>query len=120
MGAEMLGVSLRQHFLSLDFHGSRVSPRCMGHPGTILPSWVLLHREETTLLDLENWRCRVFPRRQGSPSVELSINSAVSLLFNLEAAQQGRRVLFLDEQKLLLKGWKKGFVKNTKLDFMRR
>ncbi len=44
--------------------------------------------EETALLDLENWRCRVTPRRQGSPSVELLINCAVSLLFNLGAAQQ--------------------------------
>ncbi len=44
---------------------------------------------------------------------------AVSLLFNLEAAQQGSSMLFLDEQKLLLESWKKGFVKNTKLDFMR-
>jgi hypothetical protein len=35
--------------------------------------------KETTLLDLENWRCRISPRRQGSPSVELLINSAVSL-----------------------------------------
>jgi hypothetical protein len=46
--------------------------------------------------------------------------SAVSLLFNLGAARRGRSVLFSDEQKLLFKGWKKGFVMNTKLDFMRR
>ncbi len=39
--------------------------------------------EETALLDLVNWRCRVSPRRQGSPSVELLIDSAVSLLLNL-------------------------------------
>jgi hypothetical protein len=51
--------------------------------------------------------------------VEPSIDSAVSLLLNLETAQQGRRVLFSDEQKLLFKGGKKGFVKNTKLDFIR-
>jgi hypothetical protein len=76
--------------------------------------------KETALLDLENWRCRVSPRRQGSPSVELLINSAVSLLLNLGAAQQGRIMLFSDEQKLLFKGSKKGFVMNTKLDFMRR
>jgi hypothetical protein len=76
--------------------------------------------KETALLDLENQRCRVSPRRQGSPSVELSIKSAVSLLLNLGAAGQGRSMLFSDEQKLLFKGWKKGFVKNTKLDFMRR
>ncbi len=28
-------------------------------------------------------------------------------------------MLFSDDQKLLFKGGKKGFVKNTKLDFMR-
>jgi hypothetical protein len=42
--------------------------------------------EETALLDLENWRISVSPRRQGSPSVELLIDSAVSLLLNLGAA----------------------------------
>jgi hypothetical protein len=62
--------------------------------------------EETALLDLENWRCRVSPRRQGSPSVELLIDSAVSLLLNLGAARQGRSVLFSDEQKLRFKGWR--------------
>jgi hypothetical protein len=45
------------------------------------------------------------------------IDSAVTLFLNLGAAQQGRSVLFSDEQKLLVKGWKKGFVMNTKLDF---
>jgi hypothetical protein len=54
--------------------------------------------KETALLDLVNWRCRVSPRGQGSPSVELSINSAISLLLNLEAARQGSRVLFSEEQ----------------------
>jgi hypothetical protein len=44
----------------------------------------------------------------------------VSLLLNQGAAQQGRSVLFSGEQKLLFEGWKKGFVMNTKLDFMRR
>jgi hypothetical protein len=39
---------------------------------------------------------------------------------HLEAAQQGGSVLFSDEQKLPFKGGKKGFVMNTKLDFMRR
>jgi hypothetical protein len=43
---------------------------------------------------------------------------AISLLLNLEAAGRGRSMLFSDEQKLLFKGGKKGFVKNTKLDFM--
>ena len=61
-----------------------------------------------------------FPQEARVTPVELSIDSAVSLLLNLEAAQQGRSVLFLDEQKLLFEGGKKGFAKNTKLDFMRR
>jgi hypothetical protein len=38
------------------------------------------------------------------------IKIVVSLLLNLEAAQQGRSVLFSDEQKLLLEGRKKGFA----------
>jgi hypothetical protein len=76
--------------------------------------------KETALLDLENWRCRVSPRRQGSLSLELLIDSAVSLLHNLGAARRGRSVLFSDEQKLFFEGWKKGFVMDTKLDFMRR
>jgi hypothetical protein len=41
------------------------------------------------------------------------IDSAISILLNLEAAGQGMSVLFSDEQKLLFKGGKKGFVKNT-------
>jgi hypothetical protein len=94
----------------------------MGHPGTILPSWVLLGRESQrdSAARVVNWRCRVSPRKQGSPSVELSIDSAISLLFNLGAAQQGRSMLTSDEQQLLFEGSKKGFVKNTKLDFMRQ
>jgi hypothetical protein len=44
---------------------------------------------------------------------------AISLLLNLEAARRGRIVLFSDDQKLLFEGGKKGFVKNTKLDFIR-
>jgi hypothetical protein len=51
------------------------------------------------------------PRRQ---------KPAVSLLLNLEAARQGRSMLFSDEQKLLFDSGEKGFVKNSKLDFMRR
>jgi hypothetical protein len=43
--------------------------------------------------------------------------TAVSLLINLETAQRGRSVLLLDEQKLLVNEKKKGFAKNTKLDF---
>ncbi len=54
------------------------------------------------------------PRRQ------IHCMHAVSLLLNLGAAWQGRSMLFSDEQKLLFEGWKKGFVKNTKLDFMIR
>ena len=61
-----------------------------------------------------------FPEEARVTPVELSIDSAVSLVLNLEIAQQGRSVLFSDEQKLLFEGGKKGFVKNTKLDFMRR
>jgi hypothetical protein len=76
--------------------------------------------EETTLLDLENRRCRVSPRWQGSSSVELSNDSAESLLLNLGVSRGGRSVLFSDEQKLLIKGWKMVFVMNTKLDFLRR
>jgi hypothetical protein len=49
----------------------------------------------------------------------MNIPPIVSLLLNLEAAWQGRSMLFSDEQKLLFKGGKKGFAKNTKLDFMR-
>jgi hypothetical protein len=73
--------------------------------------------KETALLDLVNPRCRVSPRRQGSPSVELSIDSAVSCVFNLGEARQGRSMLFSDEQKLLFEGGKKGFVKSTKIGF---
>jgi hypothetical protein len=43
---------------------------------------------------------------------------AISLLFNLETARRGRSVLFSDEQKLMFEVGKKGFAKNTKLDFM--
>jgi hypothetical protein len=50
--------------------------------------------------------------------VELLIDSAVSHLINLEIARQGRSMLLLDEQKLLLKERKKGFAENAKLDFM--
>jgi hypothetical protein len=44
---------------------------------------------------------------------------AVGLLLNLGAARRGRSVLFSDEQKLLFEGWKKVFVMNTRLDFIR-
>jgi hypothetical protein len=60
-----------------------------------------------------------FPDEARVTTVELLIDNAVSLLLNLEAAQQGRSVLFSDEQKLLFEGGKKGFVNKTKLDFMR-
>jgi hypothetical protein len=59
----------------------------------------------------------------GEEAEEAEINeagAAISLLLNLEAAQQGRSMLFSDEQKLLFKEGKKGIAKNTKLDFMRR
>jgi hypothetical protein len=60
-----------------------------------------------------------FPEEARVTPVELSIDSAVSLLLNLEAARQGSSVLFSDEQTLLFKGREKGLAKNTKLDFMR-
>jgi hypothetical protein len=57
------------------------------------------------------------------PNIRKQISSqlseaAVSLLFNLGAARQGRSMLFSGKQKLLFKGGKMGFAKNTKLDFM--
>jgi hypothetical protein len=61
-----------------------------------------------------------FPEEVRVTPVELLIDSAVSLLLNLEVARQGRSVLFSDEQKLPFEGGKKGFAKNTKLDSMRR
>jgi hypothetical protein len=42
--------------------------------------------------------------------VELSIDSAISLLIDLKTAQRGRSVLLLDEQKLLVKERNKGFA----------
>ncbi len=44
------------------------------------------------------------------PVIVKGYDPAVSLLLNLEAARQGRSVLFSDEQKLLFKGRKKGFA----------
>jgi hypothetical protein len=44
------------------------------------------------------------------PTLACTIPSTVSLLINLETAQQGRSMLLSDEQKLLIKGWKKGFA----------
>jgi hypothetical protein len=57
-------------------------------------------------------------REKAMTSAVSSHEAALSLLFNLGSARQERSMLFSDEQKLLFKGWKKGFVKNTKLDFM--
>jgi hypothetical protein len=51
-----------------------------------------------------------FPLEARITPVELLIDSAVSLLLKLEAAQQERSVLFSDEQKLLFEGGKQGFV----------
>jgi hypothetical protein len=42
----------------------------------------------------------------------------LAFLLNLEAAWQGRSVLFSDEQKLLFEEGEKGFTKNTKFDFL--
>ena len=93
----------------------------MGHPRTILLSWVLLRRESRGDSTSRPWNFGdvEFPQEARVTPVELSINSAVSLLLNLGATQQERSVRFLDEQKLQFKGSKKGFVKNTNLGFMR-
>ncbi len=64
---------------------------------------------ETALLDLGIWR-QSFPEEARVTPVELSIDSAISPLLNLEAARQGRSVLFSDEQKLLFETRKKGFA----------
>ncbi len=65
---------------------------------------------------IHNWRSAL---STGHP-IPAMLMGAVSLLLDLEAARRGRSVLFSDDQKLLFEGGKKGFVKNTKLDFMRR
>jgi hypothetical protein len=59
-------------------------------------------------------------RHQPRQEAVLVLQPAITLLLNLEAAQQGKSVMFSDKQKLLFKGGKKGFAKNTKLDFMSR
>jgi hypothetical protein len=41
----------------------------------------------------------------------------LATLLNLETAQRGRSVLLSDEQNLLLKETKQGFVENTKMGF---
>ncbi len=64
---------------------------------------------ETALLDLKIWR-QSFPLEARVTPVELSIDSAISLLINLETAQQGRSVLLSDEQRLLFEGRKRGFA----------
>jgi hypothetical protein len=73
------------------------------------PSWVLLVGSlgRTELLGLGILR-QSFPYEARVAPVELSIDSAIGLLLNLEAAQQGRSVLFSGEQNLLLKETKKG------------
>ncbi len=87
----------------------------------VLPSWVQLRKESWRDSTARPWKLEMqsFPLEARVTPVELSIDSAVSLLQNLEAAWQGRSVLFLDEQKLHFECGKKGFVRNTKLDFMR-
>ncbi len=117
MGAATQGILQRQHFISLELHGSRVSQGRMSHPGT--PLWVLLHRESQrdSTARPQKLEMQSFPQESKVTPVELSIKNAVSPLLNLEAAQQGRSVLFSDEQKLLFERRKKGFAQNTKLDF---
>jgi hypothetical protein len=71
---------------------------------------LIVVRSSTPLLTRRLSCCAWVPTKSGG---------AVSLLLNLGAAQRGRSMLFLDEHKLLFKGWKKGFVMNTKFDFLR-
>ncbi len=63
-------------------------------------------------------------REEEEKEVAAALNSyevsAMSLLSNIETAQQGRSVLFSDEQMLPFEGGKKGFATNIKLGFMRR
>ncbi len=66
--------------------------------------------EETALLDLENQRCRVSPRRQGSPSIELSIKSAVSFLFNLGADNEEGACCFKMNKSYCSKVGKRGLL----------
>jgi hypothetical protein len=80
-------------------------------PTSIFNKYTVFEHIDMLSMGIQYQPCTVIPTLLGS---------AVSLLFNLKAAQQGRRVLFSDEQKLLFKGGKKGFAKNTKLNFMRR
>jgi hypothetical protein len=56
------------------------------------------------------WEARVIP-------VELLINSAISLLINLETARQGRSMLLSDEQRLLFEGRKKGVCLEYQIGF---
>ncbi len=64
--------------------------------------------EETALLDLENQRCRVSLWRQGSPSVELSIDSAVSLLLNLGGSMTRKEHAVFRWTKVTVQRWSKG------------
>jgi hypothetical protein len=86
------------------------------------PSWVLQRRESHRDSTSRPWSFGdvEFPLEARVTLVGLSIESAVGLLLNLETAGQGRSVLLSDEQNLLLTETKKGFVENTKTDFMRR
>ncbi len=56
---------------------------------TILPSWVLLRRESWNDSTARPWKSKMqsFPLETRVTLVELSIDSAVSPLLNLEAAQ---------------------------------
>jgi hypothetical protein len=50
---------------------------------------------------------QIFPKEARVTPVELSIDSAIGLLPNLETARQERSVLLADEQNLLLKEGKR-------------
>ncbi len=73
---------------------------------------------ETELLDLEILERQSFPEEARVTPVELLVDSAISLLINLETAQQGRSVLLSDEQKLLVKEGKRGLLRTPKWVFM--
>ena len=68
------------------------------------PLWVLLRRESCgdSTSRPRNFRDVEFPQEARVTPVELSIDSAIGPLLNLEAAQQGRSMLLSDEQNLLL------------------
>jgi hypothetical protein len=78
--------------------------------------WVLLRRESRGDSTSRPWNFGdvEFPQEARVTPLELSIDSAVGLLFNLKAARQGRSVLLSDEQILLLKEGNRGLNRTPK------